>query len=487
MPSGKFAEVSRAFRRRLGCVLAVREGLRFTFAWNMFWAGAVVALRGVWLVDRWLLLWGAVGLAAAAAAAAIIALRKLPAPAVIRAVLDRHGRLGGLLMADGDVDVASWTSRIERVPAPALGWRYRRPLTLWVASAAFVVVAFLMPDRTLSTGGNSLQIGGDVRKLADQLQVLTREQIVPPEKAKVLEKDLERVREDAKGNDPAKTMEAMDNLAQSFRKTAGEAAESAIRQTETLSREQQLAKALDKAMKTPEAEKEPKKLKEAMQALAKMTAQSAEENKALSNCLPGGLKDACGKGELSEKQLEELPKDLSEAAEGEEAEVARLADAGLVDADDLERCKAAGEELDATELAAALCKCQGGLPCDEADLAAFLSGLNYDTSELKELGRPGRGGLTRGPAPAAMTWTEGADKDGAEFKAKVLARGAVHSLKDSRLVRISGGAPGGGQPGGESSGGALNAAQAGGGEAQTQLILPEHEKAIQRYFERGKK
>ena len=51
-----------------------------------------------------------------------------------------------------------------------------------------------------------------------------------------------------------------------------------------------------------------------------------------------------------------------------------------------------------------------------------------------------------------MTWTEGADKDGAAFKAKVLARGAVHSLKDSRLVRISGGAPGGGQPGGESSG-----------------------------------
>ena len=52
MPSEKFAEVSRGFRRRLGCVLAVREGLRFTFAWNMFWAGAVVALRAVWLVDR---------------------------------------------------------------------------------------------------------------------------------------------------------------------------------------------------------------------------------------------------------------------------------------------------------------------------------------------------------------------------------------------------------------------------------------------------
>ena len=57
MPSAKFAEVSRDFRRRLGCVLAVREGLRFTFAWNMLWAGAIVALRAAFLMDRWLLLW----------------------------------------------------------------------------------------------------------------------------------------------------------------------------------------------------------------------------------------------------------------------------------------------------------------------------------------------------------------------------------------------------------------------------------------------
>ncbi len=173
--------------------------------------------------------------------------------------------------------------------------------------------------------------------------------------------------------------------------------------------------------------------------------------------------------------------------EGEEAKVAKLADADLVNTDDLEVCKAAGEELDAAELAAALCK--GGLPCDEAELAAFLAcnGLSYDTSELKELGHPGRGGLTRGPAPAAMTWTEGAKAEDAAFKAQVLAPGAVHSLKDSRLIRISGGAPGGGGPGGESSGGALDAAQGGGGEAHSQLILPEHEKTVQRYFERGKK
>ena len=355
---------------------------------------------------------GAVGLAAAAASGAIAAFRKLPSPGVIRAVLDRHGALGGLLMAAGDVDIGNWTSRIAHVPTPALGRRYRRPLMLWAASAAFVVAAFLMPDRALSGSGNTLEIGSDIHKLADQLQVLAQEQIVPPEKAKVLEKDLERVREDAKGNDPAKTMEATDSLAQSFRKTAAEAAESAIRQTESLGREQQLAKALEKALGNPESQKDPKKLSEAMQALAKMTAQTAEGNKALSDRLSDGLKDACSKGELSEKQLEELSKDLSEAMESEEAEVARLADARLVDADDVERCKAAGEELDEKDLAVALAKCEGGSPADEADLAAFLAeqSLSTDTSELKELGLPGRGGLTRGPVPAAMTWTEGAKK-----------------------------------------------------------------------------
>ena len=56
MPSENFAEVSMASRRRLGCILALREGLRFSFAWNMLWAGAVVAMRAAFLMDRWLLL-----------------------------------------------------------------------------------------------------------------------------------------------------------------------------------------------------------------------------------------------------------------------------------------------------------------------------------------------------------------------------------------------------------------------------------------------
>ena len=357
MPSENHAEITRSFRRRLGCILALREGLRFSFVWNMLWAGAVVGLRATFLTDRWWLLWGAVGLAAAAAAGVAIAVGKLPSPSAVRAALDRHGALGGLLMATGDTDIGPWATRIEQVPVPSLAWRWRRPAMFWVASAAFLVAAFLMPDRALSGNDATLQIGGDIRTLANQLKVLTQEQIVPPEKAQVLERDLERVRQEAQGKDPAKTMEATDHLAQSFRKEAAEAAESAIRQTEALSREQELAKALQ--AKSGETKDQPKQLAEAMQALAKMAEQSAEENQRLQEGLSEALKEACRKGELSESQLEELSKALSECMECEQAKIARLVEARLVDADELDRCKAAGE-CDAKEVAAALAQAEAG-------------------------------------------------------------------------------------------------------------------------------
>ncbi len=182
-------------------------------------------------------------------------------------------------------------------------------------------------------------------------------------------------------------------------------------------------------------------------------------------------------------------KALSECKECEEAKIARLVKARLVDADELDRCKAAGE-CEAKEVVVALARAkqggsQSGSPADTEDLAAFLAGQQSTSDERP--GLPGRGGTSRGPAPAAMTWTEGAKQDDAAFKAKVLAPGAAASLKDSRLAGISSGDPTADKAGGGSSGGALNAAQAGGGEARTQVILPEHERTVERYFERGKK
>jgi hypothetical protein len=297
--------------------------------------------------------------------------------------------------------------------------------------------------------------------------VLKQEQILPPEKAQVLEKDLDRIRQEALGKDPAKTMEAIDHLEQTLNKSAGDAAESAIKQTETASQVQELAGVL----KTAQSQMDPKQFGEAMKELAQLAEQAAAESKSLSDSLSDELRDALQRGNLTDKQLEELSKALKECKGCQRAKLEKLVEARLVDAAELALCDRAGNG-------------------DQAALAAVLGGDKDGVpvpTMLEGSGLPGRGGLNRGPAPAVMTWQKEVRKEGAAFKEKVLPPAAVASLKKSRLVGVSMGAPTAAKPGGGSSGGALGSAQAGGGEARTQIILPEHQKMVQRYFNREKK
>ena len=454
-------------RFRLGALLLLRECLRLFFAWIMVWAAAVVALRALFQVDQFLMLWGLVGLLVAAAAGAILARRKIPTATALRALLDRHGSLGGLLMAAGDTDIGRWQQRIALVPIPTLRWRSGRQWMLFLISTGFLVAALFGADRYLPAGDTALEVGGEVQKLSDKLQVLKQEQIVPPERAQVMEKDLDRLHKDALGKDPAKTMETLDHLEQSFSKAAADAAESAIKQTEKVSRGQELADALEAAR----SKMDPRQFGEAMKELARLAGEAAAESKALSDSLSDELKDALQQGKLTDEQLRELSKALGQCKALDREMLAKLVRAKLVDVAALERCDKAGD-------------------CDEGALIAALGDCHSDQQLAEALngdGLPGRGGVNRGRGDAAMIWQDEVQKKDAAFKEKVLPPGAAASLKQSRLAGISTGDPTAKQAGGGSASGALGAARAGGGEARTQLILPEHEKTVQRYFSREKK
>ncbi len=457
----------RRLRLRLAGILVLRACLRFLFAWIMVWAGVVVALRAVLLVERGVLLWGLLGVAVAIVAGAFQGLRRLPSAAVLRASLDGHGALGGLLMTAGDLDIGAWSPRIERVPIPRLQWRSRRPWLLLASSVLFLGAAFLLPDRYLPVVERGLQLGSEVQKLSEQLQVLTQEQIVPPDKAEVLERDLQRASQEALARDPAKLLESIDHLEQSFGKAAAEAAEKAIQQAEFSGGAQALAEALQKAQSQMDAQQ----LSEAMKALGQMVDQAAAESRSLAEGLSEELLAACRQGNLSEAQLRELSEALRHCQACERGKLARLVEARLVDVAELGRCDQAGQS-DQAALIDALGECK-----DSQQLAELLHACQG----------PGRGGISRGRGDAAMTWSQGVEAEDAAFKEKVLPPGAVASLKESRLAGISTADPRREQPGDGSSGGVLGTAQAGGGEARTQTILPEHGQTVRRYFERGHK
>ncbi len=434
----------------------------------MLWAVVSLLLRIVWLVEPNLLLWGGVGLIPAVAVGIALAYRNVPSTTAVRSLLDREGCLGGLLMAAGDADIGGWNERLVAAPSPALRWQFGRQWMMLVASVGFLLAVFLAPDRYLpASEDNALHVSGEMGKLAEKAQVLKEEKIVTPEKAEALEKDLERIREGAQGKDPAKTMEAIDHLEQAFKKSASEAAESSIQKTEAAARVKELAKALsDSQGKMGE-----KPFNEAMKELAEMAQKAASECDSLSKNLSDEVQKACECGHLTAEQLDALSKAAEKCQACEKGKIGKLVKAELVEAEALEACKEAGE-CDEAALAEVLGKCKGGDMAMEEALLADMAG---------------RGGVTRGPGAAAMTWTDKANKDGAKFKEKVLPPASVSALKKSQLTGVSIGDPTAKKSTGGSAGGALNAAQAGGGESQSQTILPEHEKTVRQYFERKKK
>jgi hypothetical protein len=101
--------------------------------------------------------------------------------------------------------------------------------------------------------------------------------------------------------------------------------------------------------------------------------------------------------------------------------------------------------------------------------------------------RPGRGGITRGPGAAKLTFGDPTKEDEQKFKEEALPEGDLASLKRSQVVAISRGTPGNEAPGGPAGSGALDRSAAGGGSANTQVVLPRHRGTVERYFERPAK
>ncbi len=462
-----------SLRRRVAAALMLRYCLRTILLWTMLWACGVVVLRVAGAVERPLLVWGAVGYGPAILAGLWLALRRVPAAGGVRAALDCHNRLGGLLMAGGELDIGQWNANMPGVERPVVRLRAGRHWAMLAASVAFLAVALFLPDRYLPAQDQSLQLSAEMDKLKDKLAALKQEKLIPPEKAELLEKDLEELRNKSLGRQPAKTTEALDHLEGALTKTAEAAAETALKNIDAAARAEQLAQALQGAKDKMDA----KQLDRAMKELAEMTNQAAAECQSLADALDSDLTTDCRESDLSPEQLEKLAEALRNCKGCERDRIERLVKARIIKVEDLieaeGKCKGCpgGEELE--EIIILLGKCQGDEDLDEA-IQIICAGL------------PGRGGVTRGRGDAPITWSKGTNKENVSFKEKVLPPGAVDSLKESRLAGISASAPKADSTSEGSAGGALGAAAAGGGEARQQTILPQHQKPVQKYFERGK-
>ncbi|NBV23532.1 MAG: hypothetical protein EBS05_16635 [Proteobacteria bacterium] len=454
----------REFAQHLAHLLMFRTALRYGTVWLLAVGVAVLVARVTGFVASHWLISGLIGLVPVIAWAAWMEWQRRPQLAVVRAAMDRHNHSGGLLMAAAQADVSSWQANAP-VARPIVRWNSGRPITLFAAAGLFLGASMLMPERFIvGAAQRPLDVGKLVTELTAQITALEEEKILKEDKALELKKELARLGKESAAKDPAKTWESLDHLKQSNSDLAKQAAEEAIQKTDAMKQAETLAAALGLLPDSASS-----LLERAMQDMASLLQQAKLEQGLLAAKLPEELLKAAKDGKLTPEQLKELMKALQSNKEKLGECLNKLANLKLIDPKLLEACKNAGQ-----------CPNPKGL----ADFLAE-NGANLDSILLvvQSYGA-GQGGVDRGRGDAPLTWTDPSDESGMKFKDTALPMGQLNGLKDAQLVGISRSAPDVTGDKETASAGALAGAEAGGGAANVQQLLPRHKGAVQRYFKR---
>jgi hypothetical protein len=446
-------------RWRIGGLLALKGSLIGLTAWVFLWGTFVVAWR-VWRREApdWLW-WGAAAAPMVVALATYLAWRRTPGTSAVRAFVDRYASCGGLLMASEVQPLGLWQNTLPSPADISIRWRGRGAATAFVASVAFLLAAFLVPQSIATWADPGLEIGNDVHKLTGAIEMLKEEKIMEQARVDFLKDKLKQIQDDASGRNPKKTFDALDNIRDSLSRAAQQAAEGAIQKAEKLGKSQGLAEALG----ANDGSLDPKLQKEAMTELAGLLEKALDENDFADLDLDPDLLKECLECKLSPDDLKKLGKAMKAARGGLSKKLDKLTKARLIDPSLLKECENAGE-CDA---------CKDG-KCDALALAKILNGK-----------RGGRGGVTEGPGHNELAWTDGTDESGAKFKEMALPPGSLSKLRESIKVGVAKAQPTEANAVASQSGAIQNSA-AGGGGANSNVVLPQHRAAVQRFFERPK-
>src|SRR5262249_53577806 len=153
--------------------------------------------------------------------AVAFARKQLPSRGSVRALLDNRNDCGGLLVADADADLGAW--RMSDIALPRMCWQEARAVGLLASSFAFFVISLLDPVRFATISADrAMDVSREVESLAAEIEALKEAQVIEEAKYEALEQKLEELSQEASGEDPAKTWEALDHLNDAVEKAARE-------------------------------------------------------------------------------------------------------------------------------------------------------------------------------------------------------------------------------------------------------------------------
>lgn len=376
--------------------------------------------------------------------AAIIAFVRRYTPAQVAALADSLTGGDGLLLSLLERGESAWVESPRLAPVATLTLprlRVSRRLLIVVPAAAFLAIAWLLPQRTAAASSTALatQMVGDVAATIEELKA---QQLVTPEEARRLDEELERLRRAAARRMDTSSWEAADAMKERI------AADLAAKRDATKWAKDSLERfAAASAGGSPAGE------------AGSAASQQAELMKALSRLNDAGM-------------LAGAPPELAALATGRAS--------FPTDAEGLRRLR---------ESLASFLDGRAGRLGDLAGLGRGGGRFDPDEFPLGESGgeegdRPGRGGVDRGRADAPLTFgkeTQPHDR----FKAQALPPGHVGGPDDWTPVVELPGAPR--EAAVVSSAAAAKQYEAATGqEAWRRTLAPRHQSVVRKYFEEGR-
>jgi hypothetical protein len=453
-------EALQAFARKLKLLFILRAVVQVTTIWFFIWGVFVLAMRiyGAQQAE-WLAL-GVLGFVPVTILAAARERRRQPAFTKIRASYDRLNVCGGVIMSAEAADMDAWLAQLPEAAVPKFRWHSARAILLLCVSALFAATALLLPERlTHFSGHRPLEIGQIVEQLQAEVKTLVQEKIVDDKKADELQKQLSQLQKDSSSYDPGKTWEALDHIKQSNSEAAKEAAAEALAKTTALTQAEMLAQAMAQAADSGLSEAN---ATESAQDLASLLNAAKFEDGILKGRIPPEL--LAGLNGLNKEQMAKLLQALEWNKNSLGLTVSNLAQLKMIDPAMLAKCQNAG-----------LCKNPGAL-------ADYLSTCTNGCNALAECLWLCQGGTGRGGPGAPMTWTDLKSEMDLKFQEHSLPPSS--HLSDAQLVGLSKAAPELNGNDAAAPHGALDHAAANGGSAHSQIILPEHRQAVQKFFKR---
>lgn len=449
----------RKFRTKMAALLILKKALAVATVWGLVWGTVVIVLRAVIGMPPLTLWAGVMGLMFAIGCAVVLALRQLPTRTALRASLDKHSGAGGLMMAAETTELGNWRKQMPFIKPPRLRWHGGAYWARFGGAVLFVCISLLIPQRFVEVSkAQPLDIREEAKQLADGIDVLKEEEVIELAEAEMLEEKLAQLQAEASGEDPVKTWESLDHLADTLSQESADAAQDTLSETERLTE----AETLSEGLVNEGSEMDTELLAESMAALSGLVQGAAQENAFLAAQLP----DLNGDGNsLTLEQLKEISAALRLTKSDIYDRLMKLREVNLIDLETLKAAEKLGQ-------------------CNSDGLAAFLAENADSMSVVEGIAGWCRGGIRRGPGHAPMTWSDSTTEEGAKFKAEALPLSNLASLEDSEIVGLSIGTPSVETSSLSPQSGGLSGATAGGGSSFNQTVLPRHKGAVKRYFER---